>query len=130
MHGDNERTIPLFEEQLDVVKVEAVTDRLHVSTHVDERAVLVEDTVERGGLTVERYAVDRAVEKAPEPRQDGDTLIVSVVEERIVIEKKLFVIEELHITRISTTESVAIPETVRSMRAVIERANSPEPTGK
>lgn len=130
MQSADERTIPLFEEQLDVGKVEAVTDRLHVSTHVEERSVLVEETVERGNLTVERFAVDRAVETAPEPRQDGNTLIVSVVEERLVIEKRLFVIEELHITRVTTTESVALPETVRSMRAVIERADSSAPTGK
>ena len=128
-HSDDERTISLHEEQIDITKVEAVTDRLYVSTHVDQRAVLVEDTVERGKLTIERIAVDRAVTDAPEPRQDGDTLIVSVVEERLVVEKRLFVIEELRITRTSTTDRVAFPETVRTMRATVERANPSPATG-
>ena len=127
---DGERTIPLYEEQLGVAKVAAVTDRLHVSTHVVERDVLVEETVERGALTVERVAMDRAVTQAPEPRQEGDMLIVSVVEERLVVEKRLFVIEELRITRASTTEPVVIPETVRTMRATVEHADPTSTTGK
>ena len=127
---DNERTIPLYEEQLDVAKAEAVTDRLQVTTHIDERAVMIEDSIERGHLTVERVSVDRAVARAPEPRQDGDTLVVSVVEERLVIEKHLFVIEELRIIRTSTTEQVAIPATVRTMRAAVEHADPSPTTGK
>ena len=127
--GDRERTIPLHQEQLEITKVAAVTDRLHVSTHVEERAVLIEDTVERGDLLVERIAVDRVVEEVPEPRREGDTLIVSVVEERLVVEKRLFVVEELRITRTSTTEHVAIPETVRTMRATVERADPTPATG-
>ena len=128
-HGDDERTISLHEEQVAVTKVEAITDYLRVSTHVDEREILVEDVVERGGLTIERIVVDRAVTQAPEPRQEGDTLIVAVVEERLVVEKRLFVVEELRITRTSTTEHVAIPATVRSMRATVEQASPLPVTG-
>ena len=128
--NDEERSIPLYEEQLEIDKVHAVTDRVQVSTHVDERAVLIEETVERGNLAIERIAVDRAVAEAPEPRREGDTLIVSLVEERLVVEKRLFVIQELRITRTSTTEQVAIPETVRTMRATVEHANQPPSKGE
>lgn len=120
---DNERTIPLYQEQIGIEKTEAVTDRLRVSTHVEERVVLVEDDVERGQLSVERVAVERAVSQAPEPRQEGDTLIVSVVEERLVVEKRLFVVEELRITRTGTTEHITQTETVRTMRATVEHAD-------
>lgn len=129
-HNEDKRSIPLYEEQLDIGKVQAITDRVHVSTHVDERTVLIEETIERGDLTIERVAVDRAVTETPEPRQEGDTLIVSLVEERLVVEKRLFVVEELRITRRSTTEHVTIPETVRTMRATVEHANQPPATGK
>ena len=122
-----ERVIPLYEERLHVAKTAAVTDRLRVTTIAEERAVLVEDTVERANLDVERVAVDRAVDGAPEPRWEGDTLIVSLVEERPVVEKRLFVVEELRITRTSTAERVAIPETVRIMRATIERVDPATP---
>ena len=122
-HDDNERTIPLYQERIGIEKTETVTDRLRVSTHVEERVVLVEDDVERGQLSVERVAVERAVPQAPEPRQEGDTLIVSVVEERLVVEKRLFVVEELRITRTGTTEHITQTETVRTTRARVEHAD-------
>ena len=129
-HSDDDRTIPLYEERIEVRKSAVVSDQVRVRTSVDERSVLVEDDLERGGLQIERIAVDRPVATAPEPRQEGDTLVVSVVEERLVVEKRLFVIEEVRITRTSTTEHVAIPETVRTMRATIDRTDQPSSTGR
>ena len=127
--GDSERTIPLYQEHVSVQKAEAVTDRLRVMTHVEERYIVVEEDVERGQLMVERVAIERPVSQAPEPRQEGDTLIVSIVEERLVVEKRLFVIEELRITRTTATEHVSIPETVRTMRATVEHTDPSPPTG-
>ena len=86
MPGSDQRKIPLLEEQVSISKAEVITDHLRVSTHVEERPVLIEEVVERGDLQVERVAVERAVAEAPAPRQEGDTLIVSIVEERLVLE--------------------------------------------
>ena len=129
-HDEEERTIALFEERVHVAKRDVVSDQLRVTTSVEERAVLIEDSVERGDLRVERVPVDRPVTEAPQPRQEGDPLIVSVVEERLVVEKRLFVIEEVRITRTSTTEQVSIPETVRVMHATVERSDSTTSTGR
>ena len=130
MSQDNDdRTIPLYEEQVAVTKKAVISDRVRVSTSVEERSILVEEDLERGGLHVERVAVDRPVQSAPDPRQDGDTLIVSIVEERLVVEKRLFVVEEVRLTRTSTTEHVAIPETVRVTRATVKRADPTSPAG-
>lgn len=123
--SDDERTTPLFEETVHIDKRDVVSDRLRVSTHVDEQAVTVEDSVRRGGLLVERIAVDRLVTEAPEPSQDGETLVLSIVEERLVIEKRLFVVEEVRVTQTSTIERVVIPETVRVMHATVERVGPP-----
>ncbi len=127
---DPERTFPIVEEQLHVGKADVVTDEVRVTTSVEERAVLIEEDIERGDLHVERIAVERAVAEAPEPRQDGETLIVSIVEERIVVEKRLFVVEELRITRTTTTERVTIPETVRTMWATVEHVQPSSITGR
>lgn len=118
----NELRIPLIADELSVTRIDVITDRLRVSTKTEEQQVLVEDVVERGELHIARFAVDRPVTVAPEPRQEGDTLIVSVVEERLVVEKRLFVIEEVRITRTTKTERVEIPETVRRMTATFEHA--------
>ena len=125
-----DKAIPLFEERVHVRKSDIVTDEVLVTTSVEERPVLIEEEIERGDLRVERIAVERAVAHAPEPRQDGDTLIVSVVEERLFVEKRLFVIEELHVTRTTTTERITIPETVRTMHATVEHLPTSSNTGR
>ena len=129
MPNQDERSIPLYQEQVSVLKQDVISDRLRVTTSVEERAVLIEETVERGALQVERIAVERPVTEAPAPRQDGDTLVLCVVEERLIVEKRLFVIEEVRITRTATVEHVAISETVRTMRATVAHADVVAPAG-
>lgn len=117
---DLEATVPLVEEDLRVGKRIVETDRVRISTLVDERDVVLEANVERGELHVERRAVDREVVEPPPPREEDDCLVVSIVEERAVIEKRLFVVEEVLIRRRAHDETVQLPTTVRATRAVIE----------
>ena len=126
---DADVCIPLVAEQAHVTKTAVVTDRLRVSTSILERPFVVEDMVEHGSLAVERLAVDREVSEAPAPRQDGDTLTLSVVEERLIVEKRLFVIEEVRITRSAAVEAVTIPTTLRTMRATVEQEAPTPSTG-
>jgi stress response protein YsnF len=61
------------------------------------------------------------VESAPEIRTEGDVTIVPVLEEVVVVEKRLVLKEELHIRRSVKTETVEVPITLRKQRAVVER---------
>ena len=122
-------TVSLLEEELDLSKTEVVTDRVQLQTRVEELDVVIDDELIRGELKVERVAVDLPVTAAPALRQEGDTLIVSVVEERLVVEKRLFVVEEVRITRMSSTVPVSISETVRVMHATVERTPTSSTTG-
>ena len=118
-----ELRLPVMEEQVTIERRAVETDRVRVRTVVDVDEVLVEESVRTGSLTVERLTVDRAVAGAPAPRQDGDTTIFSIVEERLVVEKRLFVVEEVRVTRSSRDDAVTTPVSLRRMRAVIERAD-------
>ena len=122
-------TISLLEEELHLGKTEVVTDHVHVRTSVEHRNLVIEDSLLRGDLSIERVAVELMVTASPEPRYEGDTLIVSVVEERLVIEKRLFVVEELRIARTSSSVPVSISETVRVMHATVERTPTSSTTG-
>lgn len=126
--GDVEETrIALVEERLSIERREVVTDRVRVRTVVDASEVVLEDTVKRGVVDVERTAFDREVEAAPPPREEGGVLVVSVVEERAEIVTRLFLVEEVRIRRTSVTEAVAVPATVRRMRAIVERGDPADP---
>ena len=117
----DEMRVPLFEEQLSIERRQVETDRVRVRTVIDTENVLVEDQVRVGQLDVARIAVDREVSEAPEPYRDGDTLVISIVEERLVVEKRLFVVEELRVTSSSRDEAVSIPVSLRRTRAIVER---------
>lgn len=53
----------------------------------------------REDCDVKRVPVRKLLDHPVEPRQEGDTLIVPLTEEVLVIEKRLMLREELHITR-------------------------------
>jgi stress response protein YsnF len=125
----DEVRVPLVEERVQVEKVEVETDRVRVRTVVDEHSEIIAQVLQTGRLDVLHIPLDREVAEAPAPRQDGDTLIVSIVEERLV--KRLFLVEEVHITQSSHAEAVSVPVSLRRMRAVVEQdAADPLPTGR
>ncbi|RYF00364.1 MAG: DUF2382 domain-containing protein [Oxalobacteraceae bacterium] len=124
----DEVRVPLVEERVQIEKVEVETDRVRVRTIVDEHSETVEQVLQTGRLDVRHIPLDQEVAEAPAPRQDGNTLIVSIVEERLV--KRLFLIEEVHITQSSHAEAVSVPVSLRRMRAVVEQdAADLSPTG-
>ena len=120
-----ETRVPLFAEEAHIDKVEVVSERVRITTSTDEREAIAKGVIERGALRVERVAVEREVDAAPPPREDGDTTIISLVEERLVVEKRLFVVEELRVTLERTREDVAMPVMVRATRASIEHLLDP-----
>ncbi len=44
--------------------------------------------------------VGRVVDEAPAARAEGDTTIIPVVEERLVVVKQLFLVEEIHVRHV------------------------------
>jgi stress response protein YsnF len=72
-------------------------------------------------VDVTRVPIGRVVEIAPEVRTAGDVTILPVVEEKVVLVKRLVLREELHIRRWVETESVEVPVTLRRQRAEVER---------
>ncbi|WP_267382451.1 MULTISPECIES: YsnF/AvaK domain-containing protein [unclassified Sphingomonas] len=126
---DLTQIIPTVEESVTVDKVVVQTDAVRVRTLVEETDVLVEDVVDREALKIKRVRLDQPVTVAPPPREEGDTTIISLIEERLVVEKRLFVVEEIHVTREKTQERVTIPVTLRAVRATVERPSEPSTTG-
>ncbi|HWE93626.1 MAG TPA: YsnF/AvaK domain-containing protein [Tepidisphaeraceae bacterium] len=113
--------VPLAEERAEVGKRKVQTGGVRVSTHVREREEVVDLPLEKEEVEIERVAVGRVVETMPEIRREGDTLIVPLVEEVLVVEKRLVLREEVRVTtRRSLTHQ---PQRVklRSEEAEIER---------
>jgi uncharacterized protein (TIGR02271 family) len=114
-------TLPLVEEQLSVEKRKVETGRVRISTVVDERQEWVRENLVREEVSIERLRVDRVVDEPPQIRHDGDVLIIPLVEEVLVVEKKLMLREELRVRTQRHTDKIEQPVTLKSTRAVIER---------
>jgi len=106
--------VPIIAEQLLVGKRAVETGRVRVQKVVHEREAVVDEPLLHEDVQVERVAINQPITAAPEMRQEGDTLIIPVVEEILVVEKRLILKEELRITRRQTT--VRDPQTVTLQR--------------
>lgn len=120
-HTVAEDVIPLIEETATVSKRQVVTGHVRVRTVTDTIEELAHADVQREDLEVIRVTIDRMVETAPEIRTEGDVTIVPVLEEVLVVEKRLVLKEELHIRRRVASETVEVPVTLRKQRAIVER---------
>jgi stress response protein YsnF len=122
-----EEIIPLAEETATVDKQQVVTGRMRVQTVTDTVEEFAHADVRRETVEVTRVPIDKVVETAPEIRTVGDVTIVPVLEEVLVVEKRLVLKEELHIRRRVETDTVEVPVSLRKQRAIIERTNPDDP---
>jgi uncharacterized protein (TIGR02271 family) len=116
-----EKTIPLTEEELRIAKRNVATGKVRVRTTVGMVEEVARATLEEEQVEVTRVPVGREVDVAPSVRTEGDVTILPVLEEVLVVEKRLVLKEELHIRRTLARENVEVPVTLRKARAVVER---------
>jgi len=118
-------TIPVINEELLVSSKTVETGRVLISKKVFEEESVVNSMVSSEEVIVEKKEINQYVEVAPEAvRQEGNVTIISVVKEVLVIQKRLLLVEELHITKHKKEEPVVISETVRKEEIHILRSVS------
>ena len=120
--------IPLYEETARIEKRVVEGETVFVRKTVQLRDEVVETELRHETVEVERVRLDRIVETAPGIREEGDVMIVPVVEEVLVVEKRLILREEIRIRR--TQQMQPTQQTVRLRReeASVERAAPATPT--
>jgi stress response protein YsnF len=112
--------IPLHAEDPTVSKLQA-TGVVQVRTVTREHEAFVVETLNHERVRIDRIPIGRQVEAMPPVRQEGDTTILSVVEETIVIERRLILKEEIHIRRLHVAERHQEAVVLRKQEAVITR---------
>ncbi|GAA3044385.1 hypothetical protein GCM10010528_24690 [Gordonia defluvii] len=110
-------TVGLHQEYLTAKTREVVTGIAQVRTSVVTENEELSVPVSREFVEVDRVVVDdREVDEVPSPYWDGDTFVVPVVEEEIVVVKRLVVREEVRVTRHRKTKNVVVDGEVRRQR--------------
>jgi uncharacterized protein (TIGR02271 family) len=120
---DEEETVvvPVVAERLDVQKRKVEAGGVRIKKIVREREEIVDEPLIREEVQVKRVPINRVVEGPIPVRHVGNTMIVSLLEEVLVVEKRLMLKEELHITKgeVETYKPQRI--ILRSEEASIER---------
>ena len=120
-----EVVIPLAEETVTVSKREVETGRVHVALMTETQRVIARETLRGRRVEVERVPVGRTLaegEAAPVPHEEGDTLVIPVVEATAVVAKRLAVREEVRRRFFPTERPFEQAVEVRRQHATVERA--------
>ena len=103
---------------------EVQTGRVKVHTVVETSEQMVREALSSQNVKVTRVPVDQQVTTVPQIRTEDGITIVPVLEEILVVEKRLILREELHIVQEVSQETVEVPVSLRKQRAVVERVDA------
>lgn len=91
--------IPVIQEQVTFDKQVIETGQVRISKRIIEHEELVDIPFFREQIDVQRVPVNQFVEAAPQVRQEGDTMIIPVIQEQVFYQKRLLLVEELHVKK-------------------------------
>jgi uncharacterized protein (TIGR02271 family) len=121
-----EKVVPVIEETAVVYKERVVTDRVRLHKRVQATREVLDIPVQTESLEVERVPVGRWIEAPAGIRQEGDTTIYPVVEEVLVVEKRLRLVEEVRVTRRRATRQVREEVSLRREEILVEHDAPPD----
>jgi uncharacterized protein (TIGR02271 family) len=113
--------IAVVEETVAVDKLRKVTGVVRAKTETREDTVIVDEPVLAEQVTIERVPMDRWIDHPLPVRQEDDTTIIPVVEEVVVLEKRLKLVEEVRVTKQQITRHEPQNVTLRRQKVVVER---------
>lgn len=113
--------IPVVREEVVVDTRTETTGRVEVTTVTHERTEEVDVDLESVEVEIERVPIGRPADGPLPIREEGDTVVVPVFEERLVVSKQLILKEEIHIARRRSVASHRESVGVREQEVRIER---------
>jgi uncharacterized protein (TIGR02271 family) len=120
----HELAVPVVEEELVTGTREVKTGAIRVRKRVQHLRKHLEMPVVKDVLRIDRVPVNRVVKTIPPIREEDGILIVPVVEEQIVVSRRMVLKEEIHVIRKQVKETAARDVSLAKEHAVIERLDS------
>lgn len=123
--------VPVYEEELSVqIRTVDTGSGLRIKKTVSMESATVDELLMRDHVDVRHVEVGRVLEHGealPATRYEGDVLIVPVFEEVLVVEKRMKLMEELHIIRTHIEESQAQTVVLKKEQVSIKRFHESNP---
>ena len=117
----------LFAEDAAVSREVVETGRVRVAKVTRTRDHLIDELVAHTRFEVNRVPIGRLIDTMPPIKEDGDLTIVPIVEETVVVERRLMLKEEVHIRRVQTNERYQQTVKLRYQTAEVTRTPAQKP---
>ena len=118
-----ETSFPVIEEHLNIDKKTVETGRYQIKKTVSREDFSEEIPAIHEKVNIRRVPIDKYVDNLPEIRHEGDTTIIPVLKEVIVVEKKMMLVEEIHITKTRSEVGVNVKDTLRKEHIDIRKSD-------
>lgn len=118
-------TLALHAETLNVGKRTRKT-LVRAARTTSERTVAVQEDLAQDSVVIERVPIGRIVAEVPPVRQDGDVTIMPIVEEELVVVRRLILKEEVHLRRVKSTTRHTETVTLREQTLTVTRTKVTE----
>jgi len=111
--------VPVIEESVEVAKRVVESGGVRLRKRVHEDLVGIDESLRSDRFDIERVPMDVEIDGPVAIRQEGDVMIVPVVEERLVVRR--FLVEEIRMTRRTIVEADRQKFAVRREEVIVER---------
>jgi uncharacterized protein (TIGR02271 family) len=119
--SSQEKVIPVLAEELHVTRHAIPTGGVRVHRRVHEHEETVDIPLRKEHVDVRRVLIEHEVDGPLPVRREGETTIIPIVEEMLVIGKKFVLKEEVHITRTVREERHQEKITLKRQESAVER---------
>ena len=113
--------LPLHAEEVSVFRREIKKANVQIALVTGTREQLIDEELTHVRVEIERVPIGRTVEVAPPIRHEEDITIIPVVEEVVIVERRLVLKEEVRVRRVSTKEQHQETVVLRQQEAVVTR---------
>jgi uncharacterized protein (TIGR02271 family) len=117
----NESVIRLAAETLNVDKRVVETGRVRVRRTTTERLERVKIPLAIETVEIRRVPIGKPIKRKPRVRETANEIIIPVVEEVVVFERRLVLKEELHVRKVRSVEKHVEEVTLRVQEATVDR---------
>lgn len=121
---DEETSIPLAEERVEIGRQVVETGRVRVSIEPIEHAEVLQIGLRDAHVVVEHVPVGLFVDAPPPVRTEVGVTIIPVLEERVVVTVRLFLREELHVRTETVTRTHEQTVVLRREQAAVEHVET------
>jgi uncharacterized protein (TIGR02271 family) len=116
--------LPVTQETLEVHTTPVETGHIRIRKVVHTREEVVDPPLLRDEVAVERVPINRIVEGPISARSEGHSWVIPLLEEALVVEKRLLLKEELRITKRRVETHLPQRVMLRREEAIVERVKA------